>query len=175
MARACAPCNYYTRNADESVCPSCGVPLRLTLLPPPGQAADPLADVPAPSPAGRGARPGESGSGQLGDLLRWVVDHWKLVSTAVVPVLLILALLTGWHRGDLKGRYDRIEVGMTEDEVRAILTPPQRGRFRRPSWYAESRLATSGPADMSWQEGKATIKIHFMDGLVVSKSQQGLD
>jgi RNA polymerase subunit RPABC4/transcription elongation factor Spt4 len=25
MAKACSPCNYYTQNAEESVCPTCGV------------------------------------------------------------------------------------------------------------------------------------------------------
>jgi hypothetical protein len=135
MARLCSQCQYYT-NGAETVCPRCNVDMQLTFLPPPGQAAAPLADVPpVTAPIGARRRPRETEASQLFDLFRFLRGNRLVLSTIVGILAIAGGLVFGWGSASLKDRYDRIEVGMDECEVRNILSPPVRGRrWRSPEW-----------------------------------------
>jgi hypothetical protein len=45
MPKVCEPCGFYSTENTPTACPTCGSGLRFTLLPPRGQAAEPLPDA----------------------------------------------------------------------------------------------------------------------------------
>jgi hypothetical protein len=170
MARVCHACKFYTEDGDASVCPTCSGKLQFTLLPPPGRAAAPLPGVPEPS--FNRAATAEKERAQIGEMLRWVMRQRKVALAVLAPVLMVLGAVFGFGRDSLKDKYNRIQVGMTQEEVRQVL---KQGAGPAASAILDMPLVTTGPADVSWEEAGATINIHFVNGRVTSKSQKGLN
>jgi hypothetical protein len=171
MPRLCSQCTYYT-SSGETVCPTCNKEMQLTFLPPPGQANATLPAVDlGPEPARVARRPRESAASQLNDMFRWMRANRMVVSSVLGVVMIAGGLLFGWGSQSLEGRFDQIEVGMDEREVRNILSPPSRGRkWRSPEWHNQPVLSTEGYASMKHMEATGTVTVEFMDGLVVRKS-----
>jgi hypothetical protein len=170
MARVCHSCQFYTDDADATVCPTCSAKLQFTLLPPPGRAAARLQGVPEPSFTRTATAASERA--QIGEMLGWVMRHRKIALALLAPVLMILGAAFGFGRDSLKDKYNRIQVGMTQEEVKQVL---REGAGPAAASVLEAPLVTSGPADISWSEAGASINIHFMNGRVASKTQKGLD
>jgi hypothetical protein len=168
MPRTCS-CNYYT-TGDESTCPKCNIPLRFTLLPPPGAAAapvpvaDPQADAPKPHRAARDTI----------ELFGFVVKNWKLVSVIGGPLMVVASLIFGLGREGDRDKYEAIQVGMTPEEVSSILYEDidKPARFRQFDRDAARRLAPDG--SMQYSSGSVTIDVQFRDGRVAWKTQKGL-
>jgi hypothetical protein len=182
MARICAKCNYYDPDGSQDTCPDCQAPLRFTLLPPAGAAPDPLpaAGSGMSSSVSLRQRRGYSSAGSSGSflgLMELVFRYRLVMSVIVVPILLLLSLgfginLTG---PSLKDKFDHLKVGMDVDEVRVIMEPPTRRR-RLPARHFSmfDDLPERGPATLTWEENGATVILEFLNGELVSKSQQAL-
>ncbi len=175
MARVCPQCAFYTDNG-ETTCPTCHVAMQLTFLPPPGQPAVPLPKIDMePAPAPMRHRPRETASSQILDMFGWMFRGYRtnryLVSTVLGAVFIAGGALFGWGTGSVERRFDRIVVGMDEQEVRNILSPPNRGRrWRTPDWYNRPVLNTNGYATFTHTEAGGTILVEFMNGRVMRKS-----
>jgi hypothetical protein len=105
-------------------------------------------------------------------MLGWVMRHRKVALALLAPVFMILGAAFGFGRDGLKDKYNRIQIGMTQEEVRQVLKP---GAGPAASSALDMPLVTTGPADVSVNEAGASINIHFMNGRVAGKSQTGLD
>jgi hypothetical protein len=171
MARVCPQCKYYDAAGGETTCPTCQTVLQFTLLPPQDQPAGPLPGTTAAA-APRPVRPGRTESGQVTELFGWILRRRRLATAVVLPVLVAVGGLFGLGRGSLREKYDRIEVGMTQQEVNKVLDS---GRRRRGPRLPEARLTTTGPAHLSFEENGAKIDVYFLDGRVVRKEQRGLE
>jgi hypothetical protein len=66
--------------------------------------------------------------------------------------------------------YDKVETGMTQSEVEAILGA---GNVENGGGASIGDISLSGKI-LSWGSGKQQIKVTFANGKVISKSQSGL-
>ena len=176
MARLCSRCKFYT-DCGETVCPKCHVEMQFTLLPPPGQEATPmpLLSLP-PEPRRRRQGWGASTSPSLFDALGWYRRHRLLIMSPIGVIMIIGSLLFGWGKTSVLDRFDYIEVGMSEQEVRTILSPPIRSRkWRSPEWHNKPVLSTNGYATLHHSEAGVNILIEFMDGAVTRKSLENAE
>jgi hypothetical protein len=168
MSRACT-CSYYTTN-DESTCPNCNLPLRFTLLPPQGATAEAVS-VPMP----KGDMPDSKKARQdLAELLDFVRNNWKIVSSLAGALVLGVSLMLGMGGEVGREKFDAIQVGMTPEQVSNILYDDvdKPSRFRQFDREAARRLAPDGT--MQWSSGMVTINVQFLDGRVAWKKQTGL-
>ena len=170
MARICPQCKLYSDS--ETTCPKCNVSMQLTFLPPPGQAAIPMPQGELrslPDPVRR--RHQDSGAAQLIDLTRFIMSQRKVLSSILGVILVLGGVMFGWGKGAVEDRFEDIEVGMTEGEVRNILSPPMRSRrWRSPEWHNKPVLSTVGYAVMTHSEAGVKITVEFMDGGVTHKT-----
>jgi hypothetical protein len=179
MARVCGQCKTYDAEGTLETCPSCHTPMGFTLLPPPGQHAAPL-NLAHLEPRTETRRPTAAERVHWSfELLDWAFRYRKLAGLVVVPLILICSFFgvqinTG---PSLKSRYDQISVGMGVDEVEHLLRPPirYRGRFRIPQHQVLDSVPDEGPYTVNYSEsGSGSIILHFQDGVLVAKSQQGV-
>src|SRR5262245_29485300 len=119
MAKACAGCGYYA-TGDETSCPTCGRALQFTMLPPRNAADTPAIKLPPQLSRGPNSGPMYRGQGSL-DLLEWCSHNRMLVGIFVAPLVLLAFFAFGGGRGAAKEKFDSIKVGMTRDQVDAIL------------------------------------------------------
>jgi hypothetical protein len=147
--------------------------MQFTLFSPPRQSSTTVR-ISAPAPE---ARPPEPSSGvNLFGLIGWCRENRLMLSIVASVLLLGGALLFGWGTQSLQGRFDRIEVGMSEEQVRNILSPPNRGRkWRTPDWVNKPVLSTEGYAVLHHSEAGATVTVEFMDGRVTRKALEGAE
>jgi hypothetical protein len=169
MPRTCS-CKYYT-TGDETICPNCNIPLRFTLLPPAGGAAEPVWIAHPEANTQKSQRAKQDAFEFLG----FLVKNWKLVSVVAGPLLVVASLILGFDRGATKDKFEAIRVGMTPEEVSTILYEDidKPARFREFDRNAARRLAPDGT--MQWSSGSVTIDVHFRDGRVAWKTQTGLE
>jgi hypothetical protein len=175
MARICSSCKYYT-TGDETTCPKCKCGLQFTLLPPPGQAALPLAIDPGTQPLKPRARDLPSGpSWSVWDLFKAYRASRALLAAPIALVMILGGVFLGWGKDNVYNRFDRIQIGMTEKEVRDVLTPPRRGRHPTPEWYNKPMLSTQGFAEMNINEAGLNLHLEFMDGRLTYKSVEAAE
>jgi hypothetical protein len=107
------------------------------------------------------------------DLFRWIRSNRLAVSSLLGVFLVAGGLLFNWGSRTLQGRFDQIEIGMTEREVRAILFPPTSIRkWRAPEWKNQPMIFSEGYSSLKHTESGGTVTIEFMDGRVTHKSLQ---
>jgi hypothetical protein len=153
--------------------------MQFTLLPPPGQSAAPLTLTQSEPWAGKRRSTAAERVHWNFQLLDWVFRYHTLAGLVVVPLILVCSFLgVQINTGEsLKSRYDRIQVGMDVDEVEIVLRPPvrYRGRFRMPQHHILDAVPDEGPYTMNYTEsGSGSITLHFQDGVLASKSEQGV-
>jgi hypothetical protein len=102
------------------------------------------------------------------------LSHRPLGGLLIIPAGLILTLVVGFGREGVQDKFDRIQIGMSQEEVEDVLDSESGPVHSHTYTFAGGHLATVGPAEMSYQENGATIKVKLMNGRVVSKSQEGL-
>src|SRR5690349_4842673 len=170
MARYCAGCRYYTEG-EETACPTCHANLQFTLLPLSGPVTREPDRLPPPLARGPVAGPLYAGRGSF-DLVDFCMKNRMLVGIFVVPLLLLGAMAFGLGQGVARQNFTAIQVGMTPEQVRAILIRKSGGgSMHKLSWV----VTGDGEGRMEWSSGAATITILFQGGRAVSKSQTGLD
>jgi hypothetical protein len=175
MARVCAQCKFYSEGS-ETACPQCNGVMQFTLLPPLGQPAKPLLLALPPEPRPSRQQSGPSPFPSLLEAIGWYRRHRLLLSAPIAVIMIVGGLLFGWGKQSVQDRFDHIEVGMDEQEVREILSPPNRGRkWRTPEWYNKPTLSTEGYASLSHNEAGVTVLVEFMDGVVTRKSLKGTE
>src|SRR5262249_3591632 len=194
MARVCERCQYYSPGNDELTCPECRIPLRFTLLgveeatggapaapfmTPRGGARLAAAEAPPEAPPEltprkvlpnrallRGTNAAHGGDGRRKLLL--------LAALAAVGLALGGLGVAGLDRGiPLAERYERIEVGMDEDEAIDLLdSGGLLATLTRE--FVEIPSDDDNRYTWVWQERGVRITLEIADGKVVSKSEEGL-
>jgi hypothetical protein len=188
MARLCERCQYYTPGNDELTCPECRIPLRFTLLPPEPEGSAPatsltaasttaLAPPPAapPVPKRQGFRMNRALE-KSDDFVDWCLTHRKMLIT--LGGLLVLMLGVGVYGGQqgvsLADRYDRIQVGMDEEEVLDILDSGGTWSAWASDFYEIGDDNDDTKYTWVWEENDTKILIDIADGKVVRKSMEEL-
>jgi len=175
MARLCSQCKYYT-NGDETTCPKCNIPMQFTLLPPPGANAAPLVIDRNSIPHRVRARDmAPSPSWSVWDLFRSYRASRALIATPLAIIMIICGAFFGWGKDDVYARFDRIQVGMTEKQVRDILQPPRRGKYSTPEWYKRPIVDNDGYDEVDITENGLTLHLEFMDGRLTFKSVESVE
>jgi hypothetical protein len=92
---------------------------------------------------------------------RWLIALGSLLAAAVAAVLL---LFFSAPKGSLRARYDEVRVGMTADEVHAIM--------RRPGQVALLDTTPDSEVYIGFDDGDAldTARIDFSGGRVAGKT-----
>jgi hypothetical protein len=197
MARICNHCSYYTERNEEAQCPQCRGPLRVTLLPAkrPAAAGSPAGvlatgaprrapepDTPllpsshAPVPVRKRQPPPGSKLLALDDFLTKVLFRPKILLFVFAPLLALasLAVLGIPSEGEsLAEKYERIQFGMTEQEVWEVIEEGREGRVPAPPDPA-SKVAEEN-YEIVWEEHGAKIILEFRNGKLINKSATGLE
>ena len=177
MPRLCEPCRIHTADDSATCCPSCGGPVKFTLLAPPNEAAAPMDGI-AATPEQLYGKPVE-----ILDFLRGRRPVY-IGGAFVAVVVLILAI--GWFRGgSFDDRVARIHVGMDATKALAILNDGNRPKPKK--WKIELGATShkdpmpdfDRPTDVSTGEGHVVIHhggesvtLHYAGGLV-TKIERG--
>ncbi len=87
----------------------------------------------------------------------------RLCLTGILAVVLVLSLLLANCGADkiTKANFDKIQTGMTEAEVQAILGPPTEAQG--------VDVAVFSGTVSTWKQKNVTITIQFVNGKVVAK------
>jgi hypothetical protein len=120
MAKICEPCEFYSADNGVSVCPKCGSPTKLTMLPPRGEQAAPLKHLSQP----QGLPPTHS-----------TFSVVMKITAVTIPILISAAFLsyrlTGWQMNRPgKADPDKITVGMHISQAAKLVDHPDKNRFR---------------------------------------------
>ena len=88
---------------------------------------------------------------------------------AILAILVLLLPLAGCNKVTQQN-YDRVQSGMSVDQVKDILGEPA---------TTSSAGGQVGPvggsvAQMEWRHGDQTITVHFLNGKVVAKEESNL-
>jgi hypothetical protein len=147
------------------------------LLPPPGQSAMPLAIDPASGPLQPRMRnyPSSGPSWSLWDIFRAYRASRALLAAPIAIIMVLGGVFLGWGKNNVYDRFDRIQIGMTEKEVRDVLTPPRRGRHPTPEWVNKPMLSTEGFAELNINEAGLNLHLEFMDGRLKYKSMEAAE
>jgi hypothetical protein len=185
MARLCERCQYYTPGNDELTCPECRIPLRFTLLPPEPEgnaaASSPTATSTAAvvSPPAAPAVPQRQQAFRVNraleksdDFVEWCLTHRKMLITlgSLLVVMLGVGMYGGRQGASLADRYERIEVGMDEEEVLDILDSGGTWSSWSSDFYEIGDDNDDTKYTWVWEENDAKIIIEIADGKVVRKS-----
>ncbi len=96
--------------------------------------------------------------------------HRTQILTITVLVALGSALLAGCSGPAVsQENFDKIDTGMTMDEVKAILGEPTE---ENAAGVSMGDMEISGGATV-WKEGDKSIVVTFQDGKVVAKAKKG--
>ncbi len=88
-------------------------------------------------------------------------DHWRLWCRLLLVGLLI-AGLAGCARSKItKDNFDKIKLGMTQEEVQGILGPPTEA--------SGIEIPVFSGTMSKWAQGDIVINIQFVNGKVVAK------
>ena len=103
--------------------------------------------------------------------------RWHPAYLICVPLVMLSLSLLGW-RGDAltKDKYDRIAVGMDQDDVEDIMGDSMAGYS---SMHGTVSTGEDGDifledGEMKWEHSDKSITLKFREGKVVSKTQTGL-
>ncbi len=176
MAKLCEACRAHAPDDSLADCPTCGGPLKFTLLPPPGQDAEPLPGVPRGRTGRYGNNPEAEGcAGDPPGPLGAVFGIWAKPAAVGLPLLLAVAVFCRWLAAsdDIEERAAKIRPGMPMVEAVRIMgsdpTPP-----RRPARWPDVDMTppTEGDGEVVWEGGSKAITVRFRDG-VVTEVQHG--
>ena len=108
--------------------------------------------------------------GEAKNLLRIALIFFSLPLVVVVGLFVVLSLLGHGGRTDFERGFDRVRVGMTVEEVRAILGPESKEGVPPPVLRAvDGGRHPTAEADRLavWERDRRTIGVWFARGRVV--------
>ncbi len=154
MAKICEPCDYYSADNSTSLCPKCGGPVKMTMLPPRGERAAPVKHLTAP----KGLPPTHS---TLSTVMK--------IAGVTIPILIggafLAYRLTGWQGShpnhSSQGKLNEIKVGMHISQVAKLVNHPDSVRFR-------DRFAADDTSSGEYisQRGGKSVVLRWEKGLV---------
>jgi hypothetical protein len=167
MPKVCESCGFYSADNDPTACPTCGKPVRFTLLPPRGEAAAPLANA-APDAGTATARARRQKEGFLDGL---GIDP-RIVGF-VVMVLIAVAVFALRQQAK-KERLEQVRPGMHISEAAKLIDTgkgmnhPKMVRFR-------DRFAPDDTSNGSidYQDGGNHLIVRWENGIVTSVENKG--
>ena len=166
MPKVCEPCGFYSEDNAPTACPTCGKPVKFTLLPPRGAAPAPLANA-APDPDRPSARRHE----KTGFLTGLGID--PKVAGLIVCVLIGGALFA-YRQSEKKRQLEQVQPGMHISEAAKLIDTgkgmnhPKVVRFR--DRFAPDDTS-SGSID--YEDGGNHIVVHWEKGIVTSVENKG--
>src|SRR5262245_261785 len=167
MPKVCEPCGFYSADNTPTACPTCGQPVKFTLLPPRGEAAAPLAGA-GPDPGSATARARRQKEGFLSGL---GIDPRVMGFVAMVLVGLAVFAVRQYQK---KEQLEQVRPGMHISEAAKLIDTgkgmnhPRMVRFR-------DRFApddkSSGSID--YEDGGNHLVVYWENGIVTRVENKG--
>jgi hypothetical protein len=164
MARLCEPCRFHTADDSVSACGECGGPVKFTLLPPPGETAQPMANLPG-APEVEATRPKPLG------LLDFFQGKLLFATLAVIALCVAGGAFLYLNKGEsFEARVAKCKPGMRMieamqlfgDENYVIDDPDEDdGTLRTP-------IDVMGSGYVVYQEFASAVKISYAVGKVTN-------
>jgi len=169
MPKVCESCGFYSADNAPTACPTCGRPVKFTLLPPRGAAAAPLANA-APDANTGTARARRQKEGFLDSM---GIDP-RIVG--IVVMILIGGALFAFKQYAKRERLEQIQPGMHISQA-VKLIDTGRGTNHPKMVRLRDRFApddtSSGSID--YQDGGNHLVVHWENGIVTRVENKGAD
>src|SRR5262245_12778518 len=163
MPKICESCGFYSEDNAPTACPTCGNPVKLTLLAPRGQARVPLAESPRPR-----LRRDQTG---FTDVLG--IDP-KLIG---IGVLVLVGIgMFAFRQYEKRNRLEKVQPGMHISEA-AKLMDTGRGMHHPARVRLRDRFSPDDTSSgtITYQDGGIDFLIRWENGIVVSVENKGGD